>query len=605
MGIQRTRKKYSIQKGQGYFDAFKVGIGKTKINPFAKTYRSETGKYVTRNFSQKGKRMLPRFIRKRMTRSTDQLTNRITYINERIGGKMQKLDKYKSKIKEKEIIFEAEMDKMVRAAAKDPSQSHHIEQMMLQKRSEFAEYTNKLKGKIERASTKIKGKIEKYEKKLTQYKNLLANKMEKSQKRLREGIFTTCKKPNPAFSRNDCLQIYGFCKGKGKGIDVNQILECMHAEDPSLQSITSSTIHQSMQKNVNSIGMRLRFLKRRRHLREIERLKKSTKILDAEKLAEERLKKDKEFMESDFTAHKMIQGFENSSHKTLGKTKETLSALKEGKITQEQVLSAESSRLAVNEVNKSKKTAERQLAKEMDAAEQASGQQIAQTVEEKQAREALAKEEAALKKIREDSTKPYSERSQLIATKQEEIEGLQNKVATAAEKRRAQSVAAAKQAEETAQRQDAVLQAQLAQQEKNLGIVRDKNLGSQTPQGNVLPASSQPQVSTSLNNPSKSVLSSQQPPPPPPVSTIPQHQPPPPPPPVSTIPQHQSPPPPPPVSTIPNNQKPSAPVYGDYDDYGRPPQGSTGYSTSARSYDDPEYIEVNGPVEQLYEPLNT
>jgi hypothetical protein len=223
--------------------------------------------------------------------------------------------------------------------------------MMSQKREEFTKYTTKLKDKIENASINIKRKIDKHQQKLLQYKNLLANKMEKSQKRLREGFFTTCKKPSLDFSRHECLQIFGYCKGKGKGIDVTQILECMKAENPKLGiSITPAAIQQSMYKNANTFTMRLRFLKQRRHLREIKRLKKSEQILKTEKLAEERLKKNKDFIDSNFTADKMIKRFDNRSEKTLDKTQQTISALKRGDITKEQVLSSDSSRLAFNEV---------------------------------------------------------------------------------------------------------------------------------------------------------------------------------------------------------------------------------------------------------------
>jgi hypothetical protein len=266
MAIKRTRKKYVIQKGRGYGNAIKVGFSKIKLNPFAKTYRTETGKYITKNFTQKGKVYPWNFWR---TRSSSNISNRLTYINERVGGKLQKLNKYEARLVTKEIHLQNRIDGLTRKAAKyqdsNPLKYQQKIDKILKAQEKFKNHAERMRTKIVIAKKKMELISKKYKRETHKLQGLLDKKIRKSQKRLTSGATTSCTKKYP-FDSSRCLNAVRNCNIHG--VDLIEFTRCLAGHN--FKDINQNELNRNMIANAKSHWFR-RF-KRARHLREIKRI---------------------------------------------------------------------------------------------------------------------------------------------------------------------------------------------------------------------------------------------------------------------------------------------------------------------------------------------
>jgi len=266
MAIKRTRKKYVIQKGRGYGNALKVGFSKIKLNPFAKTYRTETGKYITKNFSQKGKVYPWNFWR---TRSSSNMSNRLTYINERVGGKLQKLNKYEARLVTKEIHLQNRIEGLSKKAARyQKSNPLKFDQKMAKiskAKEKFEIHAERMRTKMLIAKKKMELISKKYKRETNKLQGLLDKKIRKSQKRLTSGATSSCTKKYP-FDTSRCLNAVRKCNTHG--VDLIEFTRCLAGYD--FKDINQNELNRNMIANAKSHWFR-RF-KRARHLREIRRI---------------------------------------------------------------------------------------------------------------------------------------------------------------------------------------------------------------------------------------------------------------------------------------------------------------------------------------------
>ncbi len=241
--------------------------------------------------------------------STKGIQTRLNYINERIGGKRQKLDKLVGKVQEKAMKFESKIANLNHKIlnTKDPKLIANYNKQILQFENQMKKSQAKFKDKIDAAEKKLKEKVDKYAKKTEELKKQLSEKVRKSEKRIREGFTKVCSKfgsSGKLGSELACQNAMRLCGGHTSKNPIEQTLECMN-KNPDFKrlniSLGKGDLIEQMKKNAGNSWFR-----KDRHLKEIEKInsgkvsaaqntihKTEQRILDTDAYA--RSKGDKKF----------------------------------------------------------------------------------------------------------------------------------------------------------------------------------------------------------------------------------------------------------------------------------------------------------------------
>jgi hypothetical protein len=264
-------------------DGFFRYVSKKAVRPFGfKRIRTSTGVYKSFSRSARGKRF-PIFSKLRK-HSSKNLKTKLNYMNERIEGKTQKIEGYAVKLKEYQILKQSKIDnlKLQLQSTTDSSSIMKLNSKIANIESKLAKKINTIGKKVTKAQANLTKKLKKYKPKQEKYSRIMQKKIYKSQKRLEKGFTKTCKDlVKVRKSSIVCLQSYSICKKKNPTLDIKRLTDCVNRESDAIGipiDIKSAEVSDSMLKLANKHFFR-RF-KRRRHLREINRIFKHGEELE-------------------------------------------------------------------------------------------------------------------------------------------------------------------------------------------------------------------------------------------------------------------------------------------------------------------------------------
>jgi hypothetical protein len=255
--------KFSQRTSKGLINTFRAipGFRSSRI------IRNSKGEKV---FMSKGKTMFGF-----EPKSTEGMKTRLNYINERISGKRQKLDKLIGKVEQRTNKFESQIANLNQKIlnTKDPKLIAKYESKIGKFEKEMINAQHKYRDKINAAEKKLKEKVEKYAKVSEKLKQNLSEKVRKSEKRIREGFSSVCSKfttSGIAGAQSACNKAMRNCKGHTSNEPISATLACMGA-DPGFSklnlSLSQSDLVNEMKKNANK-----RLWTKSRHLKEIKKV---------------------------------------------------------------------------------------------------------------------------------------------------------------------------------------------------------------------------------------------------------------------------------------------------------------------------------------------
>jgi hypothetical protein len=249
-------------------------LSKKAVRPLGfKRIRTSIGTYKSFSRSARGKRFP--IVSKIRTKSSENLKTKLKYMNERIEGKTQKIEGYAVKLKEYQILKQSKIDnlKLQLKSTTDPDSILKINSNIAKIEYELKNKIDTISKKVIKAQKNLTKKLKKYIPKKEKYSQLINRKIYKSQKRLEKGFTKTCKdivKTQPTKSSIACLQAYKSCKDR---LSLEGITKCVNLETDKMGlplDLKSDDVKQTMTKLANQHYIRI--FKRRRHLREINRL---------------------------------------------------------------------------------------------------------------------------------------------------------------------------------------------------------------------------------------------------------------------------------------------------------------------------------------------
>jgi hypothetical protein len=256
------------QDGSGIFKY----LSKKAVRPLGfKRIRTSTGVYKSFSRSARGKTELLRH-------SSKNLKTKLKYMNERIEGKTQKIEGYAVKLKEYQILKQSKIDnlKLQLKSTTDSSSIMKLNSKISNIESKLEKKINTIGKKVTKAQVNLTKKLKKYTPKHEKYSRIMQKKIYKSQKRLEKGFTKTCKDlVKIKKSSIACLESFKICKKKNAALDIKRLTDCVNRESDAIGlpiDIKSSEVSDSMIKLADKHFLR-RF-KRRRHLREINRITK-------------------------------------------------------------------------------------------------------------------------------------------------------------------------------------------------------------------------------------------------------------------------------------------------------------------------------------------
>jgi hypothetical protein len=255
--------KFSQRTSKGVINTFRAIPGFRS----GRIIRNSKGEKV---FMSKGKTMFGF-----EPKSTEGMKTRLNYINERISGKRQKLDKLIGKVEQRTNKFESQIANLNQKIlnTKDPKLIAKYETKIGKFEKEMITAQHKYRDKITAAEKKLREKVEKYAKVSEKLKQNLSEKVRKSEKRIREGFSSVCSKfttSGIAGAQSACNKAMRNCKGHTSNEPISATLACMGA-DPGFSklnlSLSQSDLVNEMKKNANKS-----LWTKNRHLKEIKKV---------------------------------------------------------------------------------------------------------------------------------------------------------------------------------------------------------------------------------------------------------------------------------------------------------------------------------------------
>ncbi len=431
---------------------FSAKVSKGSINAFRAIPGFRSGRIIRNTKGEKVFMSKGKTIFGTEPSSTAGLTNRLNYINERIGGKRQKLDKLLGKVNKETLHFESKIANLNQKIlnTKDPKLLDKYTADVAKFKVQMEKAQLKFKDKIDNARKRLEQKVQKYAGKTEELKKKLAEKVRKSEKRIREGFVNVCSQ----FGRNGklgselaCQNAMKLCGGHTSKNPIEQTLACMNS-NPEFErlglSLSKGDLIQEMTKNAKK-----KWFVRNRHLKEIKKIE-SGKVSEAQRKIQDT---DKRILEtSDYAKGKkynnIIQVQSKEAMEIEKRAAEDLRLLQAAHSTRTSGLGLNS--IKIENLATSKAQAARIAKYEKELAQKATAQQATDTIKKhendvKSVESILEKEQALLNELKGRSgVKPaLLEGQQLIVQqRQKELFNLQNPSAAAAAEAKAAQQAA-------------------------------------------------------------------------------------------------------------------------------------------------------------------
>lgn len=252
-------------------------ISKKAVRPLGyKRIRTSTGAYKLYSKRQRGKRIIRGMFFIPKTRSSNNLKKKLTYMNERIAGKTQKIEEYAVKLKEAQILSKDKINSLKKQleSTTNPNIAIKLNFKISKIEKELTQKMDKISKKVTKAQKSLTEKVNKYKPKQEKYSHLIEKKIYKSQKRLNKGFTKTCRNlKTTGKSSIGCLEAFEICRKKHANLDIKGLTGCVNTESAAMglpSDIQETQVTDMMTKLANKHFIR-RF-KRRRHLREINRI---------------------------------------------------------------------------------------------------------------------------------------------------------------------------------------------------------------------------------------------------------------------------------------------------------------------------------------------
>jgi hypothetical protein len=241
-----------------------------------KRIRTSTGAFKSFSRSARGKATTP--FGNFRTKSTENIKNRLEYMNKRISGKTQKIEHYTAKLKEAAILKNSKIAGLTKRKAllgtTNPAKLAKLERKIARTTQKLEKTTAKINARIQKAQANLNKKLIKYGPKQKKYAALMERKIYKSQKRLDKGFTKTCKNlKKTGKSSVGCLEAFEKCKATGPSLNLAAMTTCVNTKSQEMgvpSGLDEKHITDTMTQLANKHFIR-RF-KRGRHLREIKRI---------------------------------------------------------------------------------------------------------------------------------------------------------------------------------------------------------------------------------------------------------------------------------------------------------------------------------------------